>query len=118
VLRPGSAADWRLVAARSALCLTAAVLLSETTTLGSILNVLRRIGVPALLITTMALMNRYLFVLADEMVRMRRARASRTFAGGRRFTWQVLATVAGRLFERAAERSDRIYAAMCARGWR
>ena len=117
-LQPGSALDWRIVAAKSSLCLVTVILLANTTPFGAILRVLEKMGVPALLITTMALMNRYLFVLADEMVRMRRARTSRTFVRSRGFTWTVLATVAARLFERAAERADRIYAAMCARGWR
>jgi cobalt/nickel transport system permease protein len=118
VVQPGAGVDWRIVVAKSALCLVTLVLLSSTTPFGAILQVLRRVGVPALLITTMALMSRYLFVLADETVRMRRARTSRTFVRGRRFTWEVLSTVAGRLFVRGIERADRIYDAMCARGWR
>jgi len=82
------------------------------------LRVLRQMRVPALLITTLALMFRYLFVLADETQRMRRARASRTFARGRGVAWRTLATVAGQLFIRASERAERIYDAMCARGWK
>lgn len=117
-LQPGSGPGWAVVAAKSALCLTTVILLSNTTPFGAILGVLQRIGIPSLLITTMALMHRYLFVLADEMVRMRRARTSRTFVRSKRFTWSVMATVAGRLFERATERADRIYDAMCARGWK
>jgi cobalt/nickel transport system permease protein len=76
------------------------------------------VRVPGLLITTIALMHRYLFVLADEAERMRRARASRTFARRRRFHWHTLASVAGQLFIRASERAERIYDAMCARGWK
>ena len=83
-----------------------------------ILRVLQRVRVPALLITTLALMHRYLFVLADEAERMRRAPASRTFRPGRRRHWQTLATVVGQLFVRASERAERIYDAMCARGWK
>jgi energy-coupling factor transporter transmembrane protein EcfT len=49
---------------------------------------------------------------------MRRARACRTFTRGRRFEWNVLATVLGQLFIRASERAERIYDAMCARGWK
>ena len=74
--------------------------------------------VPGLLITTIALMHRYLFVLADEAERMRRARASRTFTRDRRARWQTLSTVVGQLFVRASERAERIYDAMCARGWK
>ena len=69
-------------------------------------------------VTTLTLMHRYLFVLADEAERMRRARASRTFTRGRRFQWHTLATVVGQLFIRASERAERIYDAMCARGWK
>jgi cobalt/nickel transport system permease protein len=70
------------------------------------------------MIKTLALMHRYLFVLADEAERMSRARASRTFTPRRRVRWPALASVAGQLFLRASERAERIYAAMCARGWR
>jgi len=93
------------------------VLLANTTPFSELLPVLRRVRVPALLVTTLALMHRYLFVLADEAERMRRARAARSFTRGRHFAWRALATVAGRLFIRASERAERIYAAMCARGW-
>jgi cobalt/nickel transport system permease protein len=71
-----------------------------------------------LLITTMTLMHRYLFVLSDEAERMRRAQASRSFTRGRRFQWRSMSTVVGHLFIRASERAERIYDAMCARGWR
>jgi energy-coupling factor transporter transmembrane protein EcfT len=49
---------------------------------------------------------------------MRRARNSRTFHRGRRLRWQTLATVVGQLFVRSSERAERIYDAMCARGWK
>ena len=84
----------------------------------AILRVLKSIRVPSLLITTIALMHRYLFVLLDESERMRRARASRTFTQRRPFHWHTLGTVVGQLFIRASERAERIYDAMCARGWK
>jgi energy-coupling factor transporter transmembrane protein EcfT len=43
---------------------------------------------------------------------------SRTFTRRRRVRWQTLATVVGQLFVRASERAERIYDAMCARGWK
>jgi len=106
------------IALKSVLCLLTVILVSNTTPFSEILRVLQRVRVPALLITTMALMHRYLFVLADEAERMSRARASRTFLPHRRFHWQTLATVVGQLFVRATERAERIYDAMCARGWK
>ena len=118
MLNPGGGLDWRIIAAKSTLCLLTVILLSHTTPLGEIIRFLQRLRVPGLLVTTMALMHRYLFVLADEAGHMRRARASRTFTRGRRFAWSALATVLSRLFIRASERAERIYDAMCARGWK
>jgi len=91
---------------------------ATTTPFPELLRVLRAIHTPALLVTTLALMYRYLFVLADEAQRMRRARQSRTLRPGRGRIWRLLATVVGQLFVRATGRAERIYAAMCARGWR
>ena len=116
--QPAHRAHWPWLLARSALCLLTVILVSNTTPFGEVLRVLRRIRVPALLITTIALMHRYLFVLAEEAERMRRARACRSFTRRRRMRWSVLATVASQLFIRASERAERIYAAMCARGYK
>lgn len=118
VWAPTAQATWWSIIIRSSICLLTVILVSNTTPFSKILHVLRNIRVPSLLITTIALMHRYLFVLADEGDRMRRARASRTFQRGRRFQWQTLATVLGQLFVRASERAERIYDAMCARGWK
>jgi cobalt/nickel transport system permease protein len=94
------------------------ILLSATTPFSGLLRVMQRLGVPWLLVTTLALMYRYLFVLANEAERMRRARASRTFTRQRCHLWRSLGTLLGQLFVRTSERSERIYAAMCARGWK
>jgi cobalt/nickel transport system permease protein len=116
--RADSHGDWRLLAARSGICLLAVILLSNSTPFSQMLAVLRRVHVPPLLITTLALMHRYLFVLVEESERMRRARASRTLRRSRRARWRVLGSVVGQLFLRASERAERIYDAMCARGWK
>jgi cobalt/nickel transport system permease protein len=110
--------SWLALAARSGLCLFTVVLLANTTPFGKILGALRSARVPPLLVTTLALMHRYLFVLLDESERMRRARASRTFQRQRRVRWHLLGTMVGQLFVRASERAERIYSAMCARGWK
>ena len=118
VFAPSGRVSWRAVAVKSGLCLLTVTIVSNTTPFSKILQVLRRLRVPALLITTIALMHRYLFILSEEAERMRRARLSRTFTRGRRFRWKALSTVLGQLFVRASERSERIYDAMCARGWK
>lgn len=117
-LGPGGSAAAAVILARSTLCLAALVLLTSTTPFAGILGVLRRLRVPALMITVLALLYRYLFVLADEALRMQRARSSRSFAPGRARSWLSLAGLLGQLFVRSTERAERIHAAMCARGWR
>lgn len=115
---PGGFEVFVLLVARASVCLFAMLLLANTTPFSEILGVLKALHVPALLVTTLALMYRYLFVLVDEAQRMKRARASRTFAAKSGRNWRVLSTVVGQLFVRASERAERIYWAMCARGWR
>jgi cobalt/nickel transport system permease protein len=103
---------------KSTLCLFTVILFSNTTPFAEILKTLRRFGVPSLLITILALMYRYLFVLIDEAERLSRARSSRTFAVGRIRKWRTMASLAGQLFVRSTERAERIFAAMSARGWK
>jgi cobalt/nickel transport system permease protein len=117
-LQPAARGSWLTVAVKSTICLLTIIVVSNTTPFSGILHVLKRVHVPGLLITTIALMHRYLFVLVEEAERMRRARASRTFTHDRRARWQALSTVVGQLFVRASERAERIYDAMCARGWK
>jgi cobalt/nickel transport system permease protein len=117
-LQPNGAQLALLIFARSTICLAAAILLSATTPFVQLLEVLKRMHVPALLVTVLALMSRYVYVLSDEAQRLERARRSRTFAPRARFDWSSLAGLVGQLFIRATNRAERIYAAMCARGWR
>jgi cobalt/nickel transport system permease protein len=117
IFQPGGGKIFATMLAKTTLCLLTMILLSYTTPFSALLDVMKRARVPAILVSTLALMYRYLFVLADEVQRMRRARASRTFRPGRWWTWRALATVIGQLFVRSTERAERIYAAMTARGW-
>ncbi|MDH3251324.1 MAG: cobalt ECF transporter T component CbiQ [Ignavibacteria bacterium] len=118
LFRPGGVEVFVLILVKSTLCLFTMILLSNSTPFSELLAVLRRLHVPAVLITTLALMYRYLFVLIDEAERMKRARLSRTFAPQRARTWISLATVIGQLFVRSTERAERIFQAMTARGWK
>ena len=69
-------------------------------------------------------MLRYIFVMADEVLRMMRARAARSpHLPGRRkpgLLWRgrVAGMMAGSFFLRSLERSERVYAAMASRGYR
>lgn len=118
IFQPNGGKVFTSIVIKSSLCLFTMVLLSNTTPFAELLRVLKRIGLPAILVTTLALMYRYLFVLMDETERLQRARKCRSFHRDRARAWQSLGMVIGQLFVRSTERAERIYAAMCARGWK
>lgn len=103
---------------KSNLCILTLLLLTWTTPFHELLQQLRRWSFPVIMLTTLALMYRYLPVLGEETRRMSRARASRTFSRRRWSSWSSLAEILGQLFIRTAGRAERIYLAMCARGWK
>jgi cobalt/nickel transport system permease protein len=109
---------------RSWLSVQAAILLVATTRFPDMIHAFEHLRVPAILTTIVSFLYRYLFVLTDEVLRLMRARDSRsaTVAGlrsGRNVAWRARVTgnMAGQLFLRSYERSDRIYNAMLARGY-
>jgi cobalt/nickel transport system permease protein len=112
------------VALKSWISVQAAVLLASTTTFPDIIIAMRALHMPRLLVAIISLMWRYLFVMADEAVRLTRARAARSGEigdqkSGGSITWRARVTggMAGSLFLRSLERSDRIYMAMLSRGY-
>ncbi len=113
------------ILARSWLAVQAAVLLTATTQFPDLVHALRHLRVPGLLTSIISFLYRYLFVLADEAVRLLRARASRSAhpdvhaanMGLRRHA-KVAGGMIGQLFLRSYDRSDRVYHAMLARGYR
>ena len=87
---------------------------------------MQSVGIPRILVGMFGLMWRYLFVFVDEAMRLMRARAARSGhnaekggKSGGSLSWRVRMTggMAGNLFLRAYERSDRIYVAMLSRGY-
>ena len=118
LVTPSAAPVFLSAFVKSNLCALALLLLTWTTPFHEILLVLRDFRIPAVLLTTLALLCRYLPVLADESKRMQRARASRTFCRRRLGAWRGAATTIAQLFVRSSDRADRIFLAMCARGWK
>lgn len=109
---------------RSWLSVQMAILLVATTRFPDLIHALEHLRVPAILTTIIAFLYRYLFVLTDEVFRLIRARESRSAAapgkkvgGGVLWRARVAGNMAGQLFLRSYERSDRIYQAMVARGY-
>lgn len=114
------------IAFKSWLSVQMAIVLAATTPFPQLLLAMRGIHIPRLLVAIIGLMWRYIFVLADEVLRLLRARAARSGASpepGRRvggsLAWRAKTTggMAGNLLMRGFERGDRIYAAMSARGY-
>ena len=100
-----------------ALTVSAALLLIATTSFPGICRGLRRLGLPALFVSQLLFLYRYLFVLMEEAMRVARARDMRSF-GKRGAGVGVFVRIAGTLFLRTVERAERIYGAMLARGFR
>jgi cobalt/nickel transport system permease protein len=82
------------------------------------LATLLRWRVPTLLVAMLAFMYRYIFILWDELARLRHAREARDFGGGSlMMRWTGNAQLVGLLLLRAMERAERTHHAMLARGW-
>jgi len=99
------------------LCILALILLSSTTKLAELLKGLGQLGVPRVMILILSFMYRYIFVLADEVMRMKQARDSRNFGRNRLHQLKTIGNMVGTLFIRSYERGERIYAAMLSRGF-
>lgn len=115
------------IAVKSWLSLQAAIILSMTTPFSSIAFALRSLRFPKLLVGILSLMWRYLFLMIDQALSLLRARSSRSgvlqdrpdLKPGGKLAWRarVAGGLAGNLFLRSLERSDRVYAAMLSRGY-
>ena len=111
---------------KSWISVQAAIILAASTSFPDLLVAMRALHVPRLLVSIFGLKWRYLFVLVDEASRLLRARLSRSGQSdkpgvkmGRSLSWRARVTggMAGSLFLRAFERSDRIYMSMVSRGY-
>ena len=116
--------DTLSIVAKSWLSVQAALLLAYTTPFAELVDALRALRIPAIIVSIISFMYRYLAVLTDEAGRMSRARASRSAQAphgrsGGSLVWRakVTGSMVGSLFIRSYERSERIYSAMLARGF-
>jgi cobalt/nickel transport system permease protein len=105
------------VTAKAILGTLSAVLLGATTSFPDVLHALERLKAPRLLVLIAAFMYRYLFVIVDEVRRMRAALAARGYAPRHALQVQAIGRVATALFLRTYERAERVHLAMLARGW-
>lgn len=113
------------ILSKSWLSVQAAVLLGMITPFAELLWGLRSLRLPSLLVSVIGMTYRYLFVLSDEALRLLRARRARSgvrpgYRAGGSLVWRgkVAGGLAGTLMLRSLERSERVYQAMLARGYR
>jgi cobalt/nickel transport system permease protein len=116
--------DTLSIVIKSWLSVQAALLLTYTTPFSGLVDGLRALRIPAVIVNIISFMYRYLAVLLDEAGRMNRGRSARSAAapqgrsgGGLVWRARVTGSMVGSLFIRSYERSERVYAAMLARGF-
>jgi cobalt/nickel transport system permease protein len=124
---------------RAWLSVQVAALLVSTTPFPDLIHALEHLHLPKILVTMIAFLYRYLFILAEEASRLQRAREARSALlpkkslrsadkqrikvlarQGGSLLWRARVTgnMVGQLFLRSYERSERVYRAMLSRGYR
>ena len=115
---PYNAAVMAMRITASVLALTAVI---STTPMFDIIKSLRWFRVPRLLSSLLMFTYRFIFVLIDEMDRMKLARMARGYTGRgnllSRDVFRTLSFTAGMIFVRSNGRATRIYDALLARGY-
>lgn len=99
---------------------------SATTRFSDFLAGIEKLGFPKIFVMILSFMYRYIFVLIEEKERMTRAALSRyyeevpglaKFLRLRKWYYKMAGNVIGSFFVRTYDRSERIYYAMCSRGF-
>ena len=105
------------ILAKAVLSASCLIILVSTTKFAVLLGAFEDLRVPKVFTMIMSFMYRYIFILTDELMRMKRAKDARSVGGGWFFQIKTLSNMLGVLFIRAYERAERVYLAMCARGY-
>ncbi len=104
------------ILARFVLTVWGGLVLVATTGMHPLCAGLERLGMPRLFSVQILFLHRYLFVIADEGVRLARAVAVRG-AGRKTVPLRVYGSLLGQWLLRSMDRALRIHQAMCARGF-
>ncbi len=100
------------------LALLLVIILSSTTKFQGLLEALKEMRFPKLFILLLSFMYRYSFLLEDQFLRTMRAFESRNINQNNNFTKvKILSNILGVVFILTFERAERLYLAMCARGY-
>ena len=101
---------------RFILTVSSALLLIATTSFPGICLALEKLRVPKIFIVQLLFLYRYTFVLADEVMKIVKARSMRSF-GKRGKGMKSFINIIGVLLVRSIERSERIHQSICSRGF-
>lgn len=101
---------------RFLLTTSAALVLIATTSMNDVCMAIQRMGVPDILANQLLFLYRYIFVLAEEVLRLGRARSLRSF-DGKGTGVRAYGHIMGSLLLRTIARASRIYEAMVSRGF-
>jgi len=101
---------------RFVLTVTVALTLISLTGFNAVCESLIKFGVPRPFVIQLLFFYRYIFVLTDETERMVRAGSFRAF-NSKAIGFRVFVSLAGNLLLRTLDRAERIYRAMCCRGF-
>jgi cobalt/nickel transport system permease protein len=93
-----------------------ALTLIAVTGFNAVCMALDKLGTPRVFVVQLVFLYRYVFVLVDEAARMVRARSLRTFEGGGSGI-KTYGPLVGHLLLRTMDRAQRVYMAMCCRGF-
>lgn len=101
---------------RFVLTVGSALILIGTTSFPGLCNALHRLKVPKLFVIQLMFLYRFIFVLTEEALRIVRARRMRSF-GEKGPSLKLFVQIVGVLFLRTVNRAERVYWAMCNRGF-
>lgn len=105
------------VAAKATIGTAGAVLLGATTPFPAVLRALEALRAPRLLVLIAGFTYRYLFVVADEVRRLRAGLAARAYQPRHALQAAVVGRAVSVLFVRTHARAERVHLAMLARGF-
>jgi len=93
------------------------ILLVNTTEFRDLLGGLEGLRFPRIITMVLSFMYRYVFVIEDELMKMRQAKECRTVGRSKWGDFKAYAFMLGVLFIRSFERAESVYLAMCSRGF-
>ncbi len=107
-----------IYALKALFAVTLTLIIFSTTSFIRLLEALNSFKIPKLFVDLLSFMYRYSFLVEDQLLRTQRAYKSRCVSKINKFqNIRILSNILGALFIRTYERAERIYLAMCARGY-